>query len=154
MVGNTDAPPDGKCPFFWTWSEDRGRTWSELEEAVEPVYGQSPSLFLTRRGTLIFGHRWLGDIDEGYVGVGFSVYQPNKDWDGVWNGTPTIVWLGRILNTNHPGRPIHRNYSYVGYPSFTHVDDERILCAYFMSWKGAGDSTASDIGGVYYVEED
>ena len=149
-----DSPPDGMSPFFWTWSEDQGRTWSELEEAVEPIYGQSPSLFLTQRGTLICGHRWLGDLDQGYVGVAFSVYKPEKGRDGVWNGTPTIVWLGRILNSNYPGRPIHRDYSWAGYPSITYVDDERILCAYFMSWRGGGDSTAQDIEGVYYVEED
>ena len=57
-----------------------------------------------------------------------------------------MVWLEHAVRPTYPGR------SFAGYPAFTHVDDERILCAYYMS--PGGGPTSMDIEGVYYVEED
>lgn len=149
IIGNSDSPTGhGMSPLFSTWSEDLGRTWSPLELTSDPVYGMSPSLFLTKKGTLLLGYRWVGDVDQGYVGVGFSVFKAEDGWNGVWEGSPNIVWLGRAIRDVYPGR------SFAGYPSFAYADDERIICTYFMSWTGGGDSTTQDIEGVYLVEED
>jgi len=47
-----------------------------------------------------------------------------------------------------------RRHAFAGYPTWAYADDERILCAYFMSWMGGGDPTTQDIEGVYFVETD
>ena len=149
MIGSEVSPTGhGMCPFYWSWSEDLGRTWSEPEITNYAIYGASPSLFMTKKGALLCGYRWIGDIDQGFVGTGFSVYDAEDGWNGIWGRPVTIVQLGRGILDTYPGR------SFAGYPSFAYVDDERILCAYFMSWMGGGGSETQDIEGVYYVEAD
>jgi hypothetical protein len=147
VIANTRGGPR-MSPFLWTWSEDLGRTWSDLEITNEPIYGTSPSLFMTKKGSLICGYRWVGDSDQRFVGVGYSFYSAEEGWEGVWSSTPTIVWLGRAVQSALGGT------HFAGYPSFSYVDDERILCAYFMSWICDGDPMTTDIEGVFFVEED
>ena len=139
---------EGMAPFLWTWSEDLGRTWSKPEIIFEPIYGQSPSMFMTKKGSLICGFRWFGDSDQRYVGVGYSFYTAEVGWNGIWHSTPKIVWLGRGILAARGGT------HFAGYPTWAYVDDERILCAYFMSWMGGGDPENTDIEGVYFVETD
>ena len=137
-----NASPSG--PFLWSWSDDLGRTWSDLEVTSSPMYGQSPSLFMTKGGTLLCGHRWVGDLDQGFVGVAIAAYEREVGWDGSWGRAKTMVWLGGGI------RPPDGGLKFAGYPSFAYADDERILCAYFMSWIGEGLTT--DIEGVYFTE--
>ena len=149
VIQNYDAATGhGMCPLLWSWSHDKGRTWSEPEVTMDPMYGHAPALFMTKKGTLLCGYRWVGDIDQGFVGTGLSVYNKCDGWDGYFDSSPTMVWLGRGIRTAMGGR------SFAGYSSFAQVDHERFLCAYFMSWNGGADSTSQDIEGVYYVEED
>ena len=149
IIGNEDSPTGhGMAPFLWSWSEDMGRTWTEPELTSQPVYGSSPSLFMTKKGTLLCGFRWLGDLDQGFVGVGLSAYLAEDGWNGVWSGRPTIVWLGKSVQSAVGGR------SFAGYPSFAYADDERILCTYFMSSTGGADPATLEIEGVFFVEAD
>ena len=150
IVVNVLSPTGhGMAPFYWTESHDLGRTWSEPDFTTGAIYGNSPALFLTKKGTLLCGYRWTGEVDQGYVGVGISIFTEDGAGAGSWNSSPIMVWLSRGVRPTYPGR------SFSGYPAFTYVDDERILCAYFMSpVGGGGDPTTSDIEGVYYVEED
>ncbi len=149
IIANDVSPAGhGMAPFYWAESHDLGRTWSEPDFTTGAIYGNSPALFLTKNGTLLCGYRWTGDVDQGYVGVGISVFQDDGAGAGSWNSSPIMVWLGRGVRPTYPGR------SFSGYPAFAYADDERILCAYFMSWMGGGDSTTQDIEGVYFVEED
>ena len=145
VVQNDRSPTD---PFYWSWSEDIGRTWSDLEVTSSPVYGQSPSLFMTKKGQLVCGYRWVGDLDVGFVGVALSYYNAEDGWNGVFDRAMQIVWLGGAI------KPVTGGAKFAGYPSFAYVDDESILCAYFMSWAGGGDPTTTDIEGVYFTETD
>ena len=148
MIHNGNSPTGhGMSPLLWAWSEDLGRTWSEPEIAPGPIYGGSPALFMTKNNNLVCGYRWTGDVDQGFLGVGISSYQPEVGWSGTWQGSPDLLWLSRGVRGPYPGR------SFGGYPSFTYADDEHILCAFYMSWMGGGDSTTQDIEGVYLVEE-
>ena len=62
---------------------------------------------------------------------------------------PSWSWLSRGVRPHLPG-PLLRRLPRLSPTS----DDERILCAYFMSPIGGGGPTTMDIEGVYYVEED
>ena len=148
VVNELSPTGHGMAPFYWTESHDLGRTWSEPDFTTGAIYGNSPALFLTKNGTLLCGYRWTGEVDQGYVGVGISIFTEDGAGAGSWNSSPIMVWLSRGVRPTYPGR------SFSGYPAFTYADDERILCAYFMSPVGGGGPTTSDIEGVYYVEED
>ena len=148
IVNELSPSAHGMAPFYWTESHDLGKTWSEPDFTTGAIYGNSPALFLTKNGTLLCGYRWTGDIDQGYVGVGISIFNDDGVGGGSWDSKPTMVWLGRGVMSTYPGR------SFSGYPAFSYADEERILCAYFMSWMGSGDSVTQDIEGVYFIEED
>ena len=149
IVGNEDSVAGhGMAPLLWLWSEDFGRTWSEPEVTNYPMYGASPSLFMTKKGVLICGYRWTGDLDQGFVGGGYNTYSAEEGWEGVWNRSSTIVWLGGATQSALGGR------SFAGYPSFAYADEKHILCAYFMSWMGGGNPITTEIEGVYYAEVD
>lgn len=133
-------------PFYWSWSDDVGETWSDLDVTSSPLYGQSPSLFLTKKGQLVCGYRWVGGLDKGFVGVALSYYNPEDGWKGIFDKNIQIVWIGGAVN------PVTGGMKFAGYPSFSYVDDENILCAHFMSWAGGGDQTTTDIEGVFFSE--
>jgi len=146
VVNNLSPTGHGMAPFYWTQSFDLGRTWTDIDFTNGPIYGNSPALFITKKGTLICGYRWTGDVDQGYLGVGISTFNDDGYGGGSWDSTPNMVWLSRGIRPTYPGR------SFAGYPSFTYADEERILCAYYMSWMGGGEPTTMDIEGVYFVE--
>lgn len=139
----------GMSPLWESHSEDLGRTWDEPTLAFQALYGHSPSLFRTRRGTLICSYRYVGDLDIGICGVGFSLWD---DQHGEWDFNHHVV--------DTPG--IGEFRLGCGYPSWDYADDERILCVYhsnptFVSspshpWPQRG--FHSDVEGTFYVEED
>ena len=148
IVASDNSPAGhGMMPLYWTFSEDKGRTWSDLELTMYPIYGHSPALFLTRKGTLLCSYRWVGDLDQGWCGVGFSDYGHDGDWNGTWRNSPTLVWSTRSVHEPHTlGRTIG------GYSSIIPLDGDQFMILYFMSWGGNQDSETRDIEGVVYTE--
>jgi len=138
----------GASPLWESYSDDLGRTWSEPVITFQALYGHSPSLFQTHQGTLLCSYRYLGDLDIGICGVGFSIWDERmKEW-GINH---------HVVNT--PGIGEYRLGC--GYPSWDYVDDERFLCVYHTNptyaaspshpWPERG--FHSDIEGTFYLEE-
>lgn len=149
IVGSDNSPAGhGMMPLHWTFSEDKGRSWSPLEVTMYPIYGHSPALLLTGRGTLLCSYRWVGDIDQGWCGVGFSEYRHDGSWNGTWTNTPTMLWSTRSVHDPHSlGRTIG------GYSSMISLDPNRFMIIYFMSWGGTQGEETRDVEGVIYAEE-
>ena len=148
IVASDDSPAGhGMMPLYWTFSEDKGRTWSDLELTMYPIYGHSPTLFLTRKGTLLCSYRWVGDLDQGWCGVGFSDYSHEGDWNGTWRNSPTLVWSTRSVH-----EPVTVGRTIGGYSSIIPLNDNRFMIFYFMSWGGDQGSETRDIEGVVYAE--
>ena len=95
VVNDLSPAGHGMAPFYWTESHDLGRTWSEPDFTTGAIYGNSPALFLTKNGTLLCGYRWTGDVDQGYVGVGISIFSEDGAGAGSWNSSPIMVWRPR-----------------------------------------------------------
>ena len=50
VVNQLSPAGHGMAPFYWTESHDLGRTWSEPDFTTGAIYGNSPALFLTKKG--------------------------------------------------------------------------------------------------------
>ena len=130
----------GASPLYWTCSDDKGETWAQptpayIDRCLGQVMGHSPCLFVTKKGTLICGYRYVGGLGVGICATSFSYgYNDGTTWSG-----ENHVWVGR---GNSEG------FVSGGYPSFEYVDEKRILCAYWMNWGGG-----NDIEGVFFEEE-
>ena len=143
-------------PLYYCYSED-GRDWSDPEPAWN-MYGHSPCLFVTKKGNLICGYRYVGDLDTGIVGVSFSHGRWHKSSRTMSWTFPNHMWLGSTW-----GMMAAWKINRCGYPSFAYVDSERILCAYWMTWtiKSVGgmdtpvvyDNQAHDVEGVFWIEK-
>ena len=150
IVASDNSPAGhGMMPLHWTFSEDKGRTWSPLELTMYPIYGHSPALHLTPKGTLLCSYRWVGDLDQGWCGVGFSDYAHQGDWaGGTWRNNPTMVWSTRSVH-----EPVTVGRTIGGYSCMIPLDGDRFMVVYFMTWGGNQGEETRDVEGVVYVEE-
>ena len=149
----------GTAPLYWCYSED-GERWSQPRPAWN-MFGHSPSLFLTKKGHLLCGYRYVGDLDTGLCGVSFSYGKWDDSVNTIEWSFPHHIWLGSTYG--HIGA---YKSSICGYPTFSYVDSDRILCAYWMSWtvkpEGGVDTPvlsgwpyerqAHDVEGVFFRE--
>lgn len=136
----------GVGPLYCNWSDDDGRTWSELEMVSwsAPRHGHSPAFFLTKAGTLICAYRYVAEMDHLNIGgVAFCyVSERGLVWESetyVWGG---IMTLSFMLGVDCMG---------AGYPSIAYADDERLLLVHHN--QPPPRVCERDIEGVFYVEE-
>ncbi len=146
----------GMAPLYWCYSED-GERWSEPKPAWN-MYGHSPCLFLTKKGQLICGYRYVGDLDTGIVGTSFSHGQWDESSNSIKWSFPNHIWLGSTW-----GLMAAYKVNRCGYPSFAYADSNRILCVHWVTWSikssGGRDTPirhvnyARDVEGVFFSEE-
>jgi hypothetical protein len=89
-------------------------------DSWEALFGHSPALFQTRRGTLICSYRSTGDLDRGICALGFSLW---NELLNEWEFNENIV--------KTPGVGEYRKGC--GYPSWDYAEDERHLCVYHIN---------------------
>ena len=136
----------GVGPLYCNWSDDNGKTWSDLEMVSwsEPRHGHSPAFFLTKRNTLVCAYRYVAEVDQMNIGgVAFCyVTEDGLAWTEetyVWGG---VMMLSFMLGVDCIGS---------GYPSLAYADDERILLVHHN--QPPPRVCKRDIEGVFYVEE-
>ncbi len=148
----------GMSSLYWCWSEDNGLTWTTPEPTFMPMYGHSPCLFMTKKGTLICAYRYVGDLDINLSAVSYTVGRWQTDSGPFWEMSPEHIWMGSGYGELGGYRAC-----VCGYPDITYINGNQFLCVYWMSWRikpkgGAGtvevSGQAEDIEGVIFTEPD
>ena len=137
----------GVGPFYANWSDDGGKTWSDLEMVSwsDPRHGHSPCFFLTKGNTLVCAYRYVAEMDQLNIGgVAFCyITEDGLEWSKetfVWGG---VMMLSFMLGIDSMGS---------GYPSIAYADEERILLVHHNQPPPA--VCLRDIEGVFYIEDD
>jgi len=136
----------GVGPLYCNWSDDNGKTWSDLEMVSwsEPRHGHSPAFFVTKKNTLICAYRYVAEVDQLNVGGVAFCYVTE---DGLAWSEETYVWGGVMMLSFMLGVDCIGS----GYPSMAYADDERILLVHHN--QPPPRVCKRDIEGVFYVEE-
>ena len=101
----------GVGPLYGNWSDDNGKTWSELEMVSwsDPRHGHSPCFFMTQRGTLICAYRFVAEMDQLNIGgVAFCFLLRHRRRHELERGD---IHLGRHYAAVHDARGrLHRRW--------------------------------------------
>ncbi len=143
----TSVQGHGVGPFYCCWSDDDGKTWSDLEMVSwsDPRHGHSPSFFLTKKNTLICTYRYVAEMDHLNIGGVAFCYVTE---DGMSWGQETYVWGGIMLMSLMLGVDCMG----AGYGSMAYADDERILLVHHN--EQPANVCPRDLEGIFFVEGD